>query len=68
MKGRLLELLLLIYVPVLGAMLCDVADMKLFEDKDDFSLYEPNIVNRLLQVPHPRILPLLDALPRELHK
>jgi hypothetical protein len=66
--GLLLGLLLLINVSVLGAMLCDVTDMKLFDTKDDCSSYQPNVVNRLLQVSHPRMLPILDSLPRELHK
>jgi len=43
-------------------MLCDVADMKFFDTKDDCSSYLPNVVNRLLQVSHPRMLTLLDSL------
>jgi hypothetical protein len=49
-------------------MLCNVADMKFFDIKDDCISYQPNVVNHLLQVSHPRMLPLLDSLSRELHK
>jgi hypothetical protein len=56
-----------IKVTILGDMLCNMVDIKHLDTKDDCTSYQQN-VTRLLQVSHSRMLPLLDSLPRELHK
>jgi hypothetical protein len=48
-------------------MLCNVVDIKHLDTEDDCTSYQQN-VTRLLQVLHPRMLPLLDSLPQEQHK